>query len=146
MEGLNVICGEKDNLLIVILCGRIRGQEVPKLEELEAKILGSNHELILCNFRDVATLMPGAHGPFAKFQQSIRSAGKLLGICSLKPEMKAALLQSGLVRESELFNNVAEGWARLKDRKARMNAEAKAPNKTQKEKPQDAEVEMKKAA
>ena len=105
--------GEKDDLLLVLFQGKILSKDVPALEECETRILEKPQKIVLFFFRDVSVFFPGTHPTFTKMQKSIREKGKLIGICSLKPDIKAVLLQAGIIRESEIFNNIPSAWQKL---------------------------------
>jgi len=111
-----IVSGEKDNTVIILFLGQIRSQEVPELESLLNVLAEKSQPTIIFSFRDVTQLLPGAHSTLAKMQATLRKAGKLLALCSIKPEIKTALLQAGVLRESEIFNNIPEGWQALKVR------------------------------
>jgi anti-anti-sigma regulatory factor len=107
------IFGEKDDLLLVLLQGELRAQDISTLEQIEAEIKEKPHKIVLFFFRDLSVFIPAVHAPFVKIQKALRDMGKLIGICSLRPEIKLILLQSGIIRESEVFSNIPEGWNKL---------------------------------
>jgi anti-anti-sigma regulatory factor len=111
-----IVTGEKENIIIILFIGQIRSQEVSDLEQLLVALIEKPQTSIILSFRDVTQFMPGAHGAFARIQTSLRKAGKLLAMASLKPEIKSALLSAGVLRESEVFNNIPESWQALKVR------------------------------
>ncbi len=108
------IFGEKDELLIVLLQGKIMSKDIATLEKCASEISEKSQKIVLFSFRDVPTFIPGAHSAFAKIQKQIRDAGKLMASCSMRPEIKIILLQSGIVRDAEMFNNIPEAWQKLK--------------------------------
>jgi len=120
-----VVTGEKEDTIIVLFLGQARSQEIPELEELMGFLLEKPQPSVIFSFRDVVSFLPGAHSSFAKIQSSLRKAGKLLALCSFKPEIKNALLLAGVIRESEIFNNIPECWQALRVRLH--ESEAKAP-------------------
>ena len=121
-----IVTGEKEDTVIVLLIGQVRSQEVPQLDELQTFLLEKTQPTIIISFRDVTQFMPAAHGPFARIQAALRKAGKLITICSFRPEIKGILLQSGVIRESEMFNNIPDAWQALR---VRLNDVASKPQK-----------------
>lgn len=108
--------GNKEDLLIVLLQGKIAAKDLPVVEQCESEILEKTEHVILFFFRDVASILPAAFPTLARMQKAIRDKGKVVGICSLKPEIKTALLQAGIIRESEVFNNIPEAVKKIKAR------------------------------
>jgi len=115
-QEFKVITGEKDDTIIVLLLGQIRSQEIPKLEELEKFLLEKPLHSVIISFRDVAQFLPATHATWAKVQETLRKAGKLITLCSFKPDIKAKLIQAGIIMESETFNNIPDSWKALKTR------------------------------
>lgn len=107
------VLGEKDDLLLVLFCGKIGAKEVPVLEECEGLIKEKPQPIVIISFRDLNALNPGSHATIARFQKTIRDEGKILGLCSIRPEIKTLLLSSGIIRENEIFNNIPEAWKAL---------------------------------
>jgi anti-anti-sigma regulatory factor len=120
------VLGEKDDLLLILLCGKIGAKEVPILEECELTSKDKPQPIVIISFRDLDSLNPGAHSAIAKFQKTIRDSGKILGLCSIKPEVKTLLLSSGIIRESEIFNNIPDAWKALTLKLQKEAADAKA--------------------
>jgi anti-anti-sigma regulatory factor len=117
------VLGEKDDLLLVLFCGKLGSREVPILEECEQVAKDKPQPIVIISFRDLAQLNPGAHATIARLQKTIRDKGKILGLCSLKPDVKNLLLSSGIVRENEIFNNIPDAWKALT---VRLDAKTKA--------------------
>src|ERR1700722_17466830 len=107
------VLGESGCVQLILLYGKIKAQAVPVLEECEQKLRDMPFKILLLNFHDVAFVMPAAHVFLAKFQKTLRDGGKLVGICGLRPEVKTSLLLAGIIRETELFNNIPEAWKAL---------------------------------
>ena len=126
------VMGEKPELVVVLFYGKISQRENEFLLEIEGLLKEKPQLILLLNFHDVAVLMPAAHKALAKFQKSLRDAGKFLGICSLNPEIKLSLLQAGIIRESELFNNIPDAWKTLHAKVLQVEAK-KAPEESSKE-------------
>src|SRR5438445_23216 len=100
------VFGEKDELLLVLFQGPINPKMIPILENCENDIKTKNQKILIFVFRDVPTFMPGPHINLAKIQKVARDAGKLVGVCGLRPDIKSVLLGLGIVRENEIFNNI----------------------------------------
>jgi anti-anti-sigma factor len=109
-----IVTGEKEDILIVLFIGQIRAQEVSELEGLLSMLIEKTQTSIIISFRDVTQFLPAAHGAFTRIQTSLRKAGKLLALASFRPEIKSMLLQAGVLRESEIFNNIPESWQAIK--------------------------------
>ena len=116
MEEFKCVTGEKEGVVVVLFYGKIGSPEVPALEQLCVELKDKSQALIIFNFRDVPSLLPGAHAVLAKIQKTLRTARKNIALASLKPEVREGLLMAGVVREAELFNNVPEAWNSLKDK------------------------------
>ena len=112
-EEFTYVFGEKGELLIVLFCGKMTGRSVEALERCEAELYQKPHQIILFSFRDVKGVMPAVHIALARIQKELRAKDKFIGLCSLHPEMKSSLLMSGIIRESEIYNNIAEAWKEL---------------------------------
>ena len=130
-QGLTYVFGEKDNLLIVILCGSMNGKELSALEQCCGEIATKTQKAIILSFRDVSNIFPASFIALAKIQKTIRDSGRFVALASIKPELKTPLLFSGIVRESEMFNNIPDAWNNLvarmaQDTKARAAASAKS--------------------
>jgi anti-anti-sigma regulatory factor len=63
---------------------------------------------VILYFRDVEAVSGDAIGIFTKMQIEIRGRSCELNICSLKPKIKEKLLNMGVIRVSELSNNLPE--------------------------------------
>ena len=107
------VLGEKEDVVILMLYGKIGSREIPILEECEKELKSKSQKIIILNFHDVAVFMPAAHTFFAKFQKTFRDSGRLFGLCSLRPDIKSSLLLAGIIRESELYSNIPDGWKAL---------------------------------
>ena len=124
------VLGEKEGVQLILFYGRINARVVPVLEECEKELKDKPHKILILNFHDVANLAPAAHIFFTKFQKTVRDAGKLLGVCGLRPDVKTSLLLAGIIRESELYNNIPDAWkalnlklqAQIKESSERRNA------------------------
>lgn len=114
MSDFKIVTGEKEDIVIVLFIGQIRSQEVEELENLLVTLIEKPQPSIIFSFRDVTQFLPAAQSVFARIQTSLRKAGKLLALSSIKPDIKAALIQAGVLRESEVFNNIPESWQALK--------------------------------
>ncbi len=113
---LNIVTGEKDDTIVVLFIGQIRTQEAKDLEELAASILDKPQTCVLMSFRDTTQFLPGAHRTFVQIQTSLRKAGKAIAMTGFRPDIKTALLQGAIVRDSEIFNNIPEARKALKER------------------------------
>jgi len=126
--GLQYVFGVKDELLLIVFSGKMTGRELPILEKFESEIQAKTQSIVLFSFKDVSSVMPAAHSTLTRVQKAIRDQGKVIGLCSLKVEYKKTLLMSGIIRESEIFNDPASALPELK---ARFEA-AKKSDKSQK--------------
>ncbi len=123
------VTGEKENTIIILLFGQVRSQEVSELESLANFIVEKPQTSVIFSFRDITQFLPGAHSAWTKLQTSVRKSGKLLTVCSLRPELKSALLQAGVLRDSELFNNIPDCWQALKVRSQELLAKPASDKK-----------------
>lgn len=127
------VLGEKEELVLIVLYGRLSGRDIGTLEEIENILNQKSQPILLLNFHDVTSFMPAAHQCFAKFQKRMRDKGKLIGICGLRPDVKQSILQSGIVRENEIYNNIPDAWKALhyKAQSRAANAQTTAANSKQ---------------
>lgn len=109
----NYVLGEKDTVLLVILTGKITGRETELLEAMTEEISKKTQPIVIFSLRDLESFMPGGFIQFAKLQKGLRDQKRLIGIASLRPEIKKTLLMAGIIRESEIFNNIPEAWKKL---------------------------------
>src|SRR5438105_4820838 len=104
------VLGEKEDVVLCLFYGKLGAREVPILEQAEKELKDKPQGLILLAFRDLESFNPGAHQAFVQFQKALRDSGKLLGLCSLRPEVKKILMALGMIRDAEIFNNIPDAW------------------------------------
>lgn len=107
------VIGEKDDAIIILFYGKIGSRELVELEKCKLEIQDRPNKIFIFNFRDVEQILPAVHQFLVKFQMQLRENGKVLGLCSFKPDVKFSLLSSGIIREPECFNNIPDAWKAL---------------------------------
>lgn len=110
------VLGEKDEVTVVLLYGKISGNEASQLEKLGEELKVKKPPIILMNFRDLSELAPSGYTVFTQLQKTLRNAKKLLGLCGLKPDVKMSLSSAGIIRLSEVYNNVPDAWGTISAR------------------------------
>lgn len=120
------VLGEKDDALLILFYGKMNSRELVELEKCKLEVADKPQKIIIMNFRDVTACMPAVHTFFVKFQKMFRDSGRLVGLCGLNPDVKFALLSSGIIRENEIYNNIPEAWQALKAAQAKKTTAQKA--------------------
>lgn len=108
--------GEKGEALLVLLQGKVTARELPQLEQCAALVREKPQRIVIFSFSGVDGFLPGAHVYFTQLLKQLRDLHKFVGLCGLRPEIKESLRQSGILRQPELFQDVAEGWRVLNHR------------------------------
>ena len=110
---LKYVFGEKGDVLIVLLTGRLTSRELPLLEKFEAELQGKTQKTVLLSFRGVNEILPAINVLMVRLQANLRSQQKRVALCELPAQGKKLLLMSGVIRESEIYNTVADAWKAL---------------------------------
>ncbi|HEX4923151.1 MAG TPA: STAS domain-containing protein [Bdellovibrionales bacterium] len=108
--------GEKGEAVLVLFQGRITAREIPQLEQCATMLCEKPQRVVIFSFSGVDGFLPGAHVYFTQFLKQLRDLQKLVGLCAFRPEIKESLRQSGILRQPELFHDVAEGFRVLHHR------------------------------
>lgn len=105
-------CITSNNLLILSLKGKIGRAAKDALTKSLEEITNdqANHVLIL--FKDVTNVELAATRDLALLQQEIRKTKKLY-LVGLNKDLKAMLLEKGIIREKELRNSLEEALKTL---------------------------------
>lgn len=100
--------------LVVSFVGQMNKDHLNKMEQCEREIFThENLKYIILYFRDVPNVTMDAIPFLTSLQMKIRTS-RQLKICSLKPELKEKLNKLGVIRASELCNNLQEALQLLK--------------------------------
>jgi anti-anti-sigma regulatory factor len=93
--------------MVISLVGSMKGKRTDPLTELEHEIMmNSSATVFIFNFRDVEDISGEAIFFMAQVQKSIRARPAEVRLCGVKPNLKSKLLNQGLVRTSEMFDNM----------------------------------------
>jgi anti-anti-sigma factor len=131
MSEFKYVMGEKEDVIILLFYGHLDRDNIPFLEQLEGQLKTKAQPFIIFNLRDLKEMTPAVHTNFARLQKSLRDAKKHIALCGIHPDVKRLLTITGIIRESEVFNNIPDAWQMLKDRAA---AEAEIEAKKAKKK------------
>ena len=103
---------DKKPILVITLVGRLNFVAVQALLNCKADInklsANSGVKFVVFYCRDVEAVTGDAIGVFTQIQIEIRARSWDLNICSLRPEIKEKLINMGVVRKSELSDNMRE--------------------------------------
>ncbi len=109
MDGTNFeyFVSTKGPFIVVSLLGRMNSKAVPMLNELMAELgLNGTATVLVFNLRDVSEIGGDALQVFAQIQKNARARPAELRLAGVKPELKTRLLTEGIIRTSELFDNL----------------------------------------
>ncbi|MCC7441571.1 MAG: hypothetical protein IT285_08060 [Bdellovibrionales bacterium] len=113
---LRFFIAEQGPVQIVSLVGYLVRDNEPVLERCVKEVIGRNAAWVILNFRDVAPEVDRKlFRSLVQAQKMLREKPKMVRICGLHPDLANQLMDQGVVRREELFGNVAEVLASLKD-------------------------------
>jgi anti-anti-sigma regulatory factor len=99
----------KGRILVATFVGSVEFSTIDILANCKAEIAETEDiGFVILYFRDVETVSGDGIGSLTKMQIEIRTRSCDLNICSLKPNIKEKLLNMGVIRVSELSNNLPE--------------------------------------
>jgi anti-anti-sigma factor len=128
MSEFKFVLGEKEDVIILLFYGDLDRENIPALELLEEQLKVKRQPFIIFNFRDLKEMTPAVHTNFARLQKTLRDSKKHIALCGIHPDVKRLLSITGIIRESEVFNNIPDAWAMLTARAA-ADAESEAKRK-----------------
>ncbi len=107
-------CISSNNLMILSLKGKIGRAAKDALFKSLEDISKDAAKHILIHFKDVTNVELAATRDLALLQQEVRKTKKLY-LVGLNKDLKAMLLEKGIIREKELRNSLEEALKTLDD-------------------------------
>ncbi|HTL12484.1 MAG TPA: hypothetical protein VL588_08360 [Bdellovibrionota bacterium] len=108
-QPLQYFIAEQGPVQIVSLVGQINRENEPVLQKCVKEILGRNAAWVIFNFRDISLdIDRKMFRILVQAQKTLREKPKVVRICGLHPELYAQLVEQGVIRQEEVFANVAE--------------------------------------
>jgi len=103
----NYFVSSKGIFMVISLIGPVNDRAVPVLQSLHSEIRdNSEASLFIFNFRDMLELSGDAVCLLAQIQKDIRCKPSEVRLCGLRPKLKNKLLSRGIIRTSEIFDNL----------------------------------------
>lgn len=103
---------DKSPILVITMLGKLNSSAVKTLTECKAEINKfagkSGIKFVVFYCRDVDMINGDAVSVFTQMQIEIRARSWELSICSLRPDIKEKLIGMGVVRKTELSENMRE--------------------------------------
>lgn len=97
----------KGAFLVASLVGLLNDQHAELMQPLLTEVHDNTSALIfIFNFRDLGEIDGDAVSMLAQIQKDIRSKPAEVRLCGLRPELKAKLLNRGVIRTSEIYDNL----------------------------------------
>ena len=109
MDGTNFeyFVSAKGPFIVISLLGRMNSKAVPKLNELIAELAQHTSGMVIVfNLRDVSEISGDSLQLFAQIQKEGRARPAELRLAGVKPELKTRLLTEGIIRTSEIYDNL----------------------------------------
>lgn len=107
--GFHYLVAQNKPLLIVTFIGDMDRSAVESLLSCRRDIAAAEDiRFVIFNFRDVSSVSGEAITSFTQMQVEIRTRGCELRISSMSPALREQLLRMGVIRSSELSNNLRE--------------------------------------
>lgn len=109
-SGFQYLLALNKPLLIVTFIGDMDQSTVEIMASCRKEVAETpDIKFVIFNFRDVSNVNGESIAALTQMQIDIRSRGCELRISSLKPAIRDKLLKMGVIRSSELANNLREG-------------------------------------
>ena len=104
----NYFVSAKGIFMVISMIGAVNDKTPQGLTPLQRDIENNGQAtVVIFNFRDLTDLSGDALQTLAQVQKDIRArAGGEVRLCGLKPELRAKLLSRGIVRTSEIYDNL----------------------------------------
>lgn len=97
----------RNALMVISLIGKMDHHSIEPLKELEREVLHCKKiTVVIFNLRDIENISVDAIPFLAKFQRDIRNMPAEVRLCGIKPELKTKLLNQGVVRTVEIYDNL----------------------------------------
>lgn len=113
--GFQYFIAPKKPALIVTFVGDMDQSAIQKMNECRSEItaLSSDAKFAIFNFRDVGNVNGEVIAVITQIQIDLRARGLDLRISSINPTTRDKLLKMGVIRSSELANNLKEALISL---------------------------------
>ncbi len=96
------------SLLIIGLSGHFCIEHIDKIQDITRQIkLLSQVRYVVIDMSETADVESNMNFSLAKIQKEIREMGLHLRVCSLQSKLKKKLVERGIIRENELFENLS---------------------------------------
>ena len=107
-------------LLVIALMGPISRSNAPIFEKFLDELSQKQAHWVIINLRDVEKDVERPMFPvFARLQKLIRDKPAELKLCGVHPELRVVLEQAGILRATEVVNNLAMALQTLSPRSNR---------------------------
>lgn len=110
-DRLEFFIAQKNDVAVVTLVGPVNRDNMAKLEECCLKVMEIGAALLIFNLRDIRDVKEPFVRPFAQMLASARKKGDVK-ISGLSPQHKEVLANFGLLRQTELANNLNDAVQR----------------------------------
>ena len=106
-KGFNYFVSSKSIYMVVSLVGQLSDTAPDSLQPLQTEVRDNTTATVfIFNFRDLVEISGEAVPVLAQIQKDIRTKSGEVRLCGLRPELKAKLLAKGVIRTSEIFDNL----------------------------------------
>jgi anti-anti-sigma regulatory factor len=97
------------SILVVNLVGTINLDTASVLHDCQEQILKSTSKWVILNFRDVSPESDSnTYQILRQLRQAVHNRPVVLRIAGIHPDLKNSLIKNDILKEEELFNNLAD--------------------------------------
>ncbi len=117
-NGFSYLIAEKNGLLAISLIGPLTSPNQSQLNECIREVTNQEFLVAVVNFRDVDAVDGQGVQFLAHLQKTLRKKSPELGLCGLNLVLRDRLAKSGLIRFSEIYNNMRDALVKLNSKKS----------------------------
>lgn len=111
--GFSYLLAEKNKLLVITLIGPLGESGIAQYEQCLEEISDLDYVVAVIGFRE-ATRVDGPGLQFlANLQRALRKKSQEIGVCGLSPYLKEELTKGGVIRFSEIHDNLRDALIKL---------------------------------
>lgn len=117
-SGFSYLIAEKNKLLAISLIGPLTLANQSQLDTCLNEVAKHEFLVAVINFRDVDIVDSYGTKFLAHLQKSLRKKSPEIGICGLNLGLRDRLSKEGVIRYSEIYNNMRDALVKLNSKKS----------------------------